>query len=397
VQRVIRYQNFARAKAWYVCQFRHFRNTKVRSDPEPPPDSTLSSELARRCEVRHEPLAGANRWATAASRFIVALAVRQSLNRFVLELYRLTGSGPCDAFGPIAFELLEEMLAFDSALWGTFTLTPGGALAHSLYLHKLPARMMEEYEHLKQYDVLNQQSVAQCGTTLNVSLVQVDGTTHPAMIAHARRWGMEHTLATMILESPLNLYTAVCIYRNATRHPFSERDRRRIERIAPHLVQAWHLNALHFLEGPPAAAPAVPRARAVIDRFGLLHHAEAGLAALFRCEVPDWEGPNVPAPIAAAIRQGAPEFRGNAIVASVLRDLPDKRLLISVRARAPVDALTRREMTVAREFASGKTYKEIAGLLGTSPATVRTQIERIYAKLGVRTKVELVKHVSHPA
>lgn len=320
--------------------------------------------------------------------------MRQNLDHFVLELYRLTGSGPWDAFGPIAFELLEEMLPFDSALWGTFTLTPAGVRVHSQYLHKLPARMMEEYEDVKQYDVLNQQSIAQCGKTLNVSLAQVESATHPAMIAHVRRWGMEHTLATMILESPLNLYTAFCIYRNATRRPFSERDRRRIERIAPHLVQAWHLNALHFLDVPPPAAPAVPRARAVIDRFGVLHHAEAGLAALFRSEVADWEGPNVPAPIAAAFRQGAPEFRGHAIVASVLRELPDKRLMISVRARAPVDALTRREITVAREFASGKTYKEIAGLLSTSPATVRTQIERIYAKLGVRTKVELVKHVS---
>ena len=191
--------------------------------------------------------------------------MRRDLNGFVLELYHLTGSGPWDAFGAIAFALLEEMLAFDSALWGTFTLTPGGARAHSQYLHKLPARMMEEYEDLKQYDVLNQQSVAHCGTTLNVSLAQVESATHPAMIAHARRWGMEHTLATMILESPLNLYTAVCIYRNATRRPFSERDRRRIERIAPHLVQAWHLNAPHFPDNPPAPAPAV--ARVVIDRF----------------------------------------------------------------------------------------------------------------------------------
>lgn len=321
--------------------------------------------------------------------------MRRDLNGFVLELYHLTGSGPWDAFGAIAFGLLEELVAFDSALWGTFTLTPDGARAHSQYLHKLPARMMEEYEDVKQYDVLNQQSIAQCGKTLNVSLAQVESATHPAMIAHARRWGMEHTLATMILESPLNLYTAICIYRNATHRPFSERDRRRIERMAPHLVEAWHLNALHFLDLPPAPEPAVPHARAVIDRFGVLHHAEAGLAALFRREVPDWEGPNVPAPIAAVIRQGASEFKGSAVIASVLRDLPDKRLLIGVRARARVDTLTRREMTVAREFASGKTYKEIAGLLRTSPATVRTQIERIYAKLGVRTKVELVKHLSH--
>jgi DNA-binding NarL/FixJ family response regulator len=48
---------------------------------------------------------------------------------------------------------------------------------------------------------------------------------------------------------------------------------------------------------------------------------------------------------------------------------------------------------VAREFASGKTHKEIAKLFGTSPTTVRTQIQVIYTKLDVRTKVDLVREI----
>jgi hypothetical protein len=79
-------------------------------------------------------------------------AVQRDLDGLVLELCYLAGSSPRDAFGAIAFELLEQMLAFDSALWGPFTVTPGGARAHSQYLHKLPARMLEDYEGLKQYD-----------------------------------------------------------------------------------------------------------------------------------------------------------------------------------------------------------------------------------------------------
>jgi len=79
---------------------------------------------------------------------------------------------------------------------------------------------------------------------------------------------------------------------------------------------------------------------------------------------------------------------------SVLRQLPDQTFVISVRARAPIDALTRRELMVACEFASGKTYKEIAGLFGTSPATVRSQIQNVYAKLGVSTKIDLRKQTS---
>lgn len=320
--------------------------------------------------------------------------VRLDLNRFLLELYRLTGGRPSAEFSASAFELFAGAVGFDSGLWATFTASPDGPRPHSLYLHNLPAGMLDEYERVKQYDTLNQQSVAQCGRTLNVSLAQAETTTHPLMIAHARRWQMEHTLATMILESPLNLYTAFCVYRPAAKRPFSERARALTERIVPHLVQAWHLNELHFLDAPRAHAQPAPRARALIDRFGILHNAEPGLPALFRREVPEWQGPAIPPAMLAMLRDPAKEFRGGAVVVSVLRELPDQRLLITVRARAPVDTLTKREMTVAREFASGKTYKEIAHTLKTSPATVRTQIETVYAKLGVRTKVDLAKQVA---
>lgn len=321
--------------------------------------------------------------------------VKPDLNRLLLELYRLTGSGPSLAFGAAVFNLFADAIGFDSGLWATFTLSPDGPRPHSMYLHNLPARMIEEYEQVKQYDVLNQQSVANCGRTFNVSLDQMEATAHPAIITHARRWGMEHTLATMILESPLNLYTAFCVYRQRTSRAFSERERRITEGVVPHIVQAWHLNELHFLDAPAAPARAAPRARALIDRFGVLHNAEPGLPALLRREMSDWQGPSVPSTVLAALRDGATEFKGRAVVVSLLRELPDGRLLISARARVPVDALTQRERTVARLFAAGKTHKQIAHTLNTSPSTVRTQIQTIYLKLGVRTKIDLATHVAY--
>lgn len=316
-------------------------------------------------------------------------------NEFLLELYRLTGSGPSAAFSAAAFELLNRLLPFHSGLWATFTLGSNGPDEHSLYLHNLSAQMIEEYERVKQYDVLNQQAVAHCGRTFNVTIDDVKDQVHPAMLAHARKWRLEHTLATMILETPVNLYTAFCLYRPAAQRPFSERERQRAEAAVPHLVQAWHLSELRFLAAPSPAPREVPRALALIDRFGIIHNAESGVAPLLRREAPEWQGPSVPAELLEALRQNASQFRGHAIVASVVRQLPDRRLLIAIRARAAVDTLTKRETTVAREFASGKTYKEIAKALKTSPTTVRTQIQTIYMKLGVGTKVDLARHVAH--
>ena len=315
------------------------------------------------------------------------------VSRFLLDLYRLTGSAPSAEFAANSMALFKAAVHIDAGVWGTFTATPSGPLPHWHCLYELPDQMMQEYERVKQHDILNNLAVANCGSTVNVSLTQAEKDAHPDMVAHARRWGMEHTLATMWLESPLNLYTAICVYRSDPGRPFSEDERRFMEALVPHLVQAWHLNAIHFLDAAAGRAHGSRRARGLIDRFGVVHNAEPALPSLLRQEVPDWEGPNIRRPLLAALDQGAPAYKGRTLVVSRLRQLPDSMFIISVRLRTRVDSLTPRELIVARQFASGKTHKDIAGLLGTSPATVRSQLQAVYQKLRVRTKVGLLKHV----
>ena len=316
-----------------------------------------------------------------------------SLSDFLLELYKLTGRGPSLEFSRQAFDLLRTMLTVDSGLWGVFTRTADGPRPHWVYLHDLPPQMLEEYERVKQYDVVNQQAVANVGQTLNVCLKEAEPAAHPSIVAHARRWGMEHTLATMFVELPLNLFTAVCLYRSDPRRAFSEEERQFNEAIVPHLVQAWHLNAVQFLDAPASPATGVPRARAVVDRFGVLYNVEPAFPTLLRRELPGWEGPGLPTDLLPALERKKSEHRSGQLVFSIVRELPENMFLVSLRARAPIDALSPRELMVAREFASGKTHKEIAKLFGTSPTTVRTQIRVIYTKLDVRTKVDLVREV----
>jgi DNA-binding NarL/FixJ family response regulator len=68
-----------------------------------------------------------------------------------------------------------------------------------------------------------------------------------------------------------------------------------------------------------------------------------------------------------------------------------------VRQPAPVHgvpgrlrALTERELEVFRLIARGRSNDEIAAGLVVSPATVKTHVNRILAKLGQRTRVQLV-------
>ena len=62
-------------------------------------------------------------------------------------------------------------------------------------------------------------------------------------------------------------------------------------------------------------------------------------------------------------------------------------------AAEPEAALTAAEARVARAAASGLSNKEIAAALFLSPKTVEFHLGRIFRKLGVRTRVELVRVV----
>jgi DNA-binding CsgD family transcriptional regulator len=57
--------------------------------------------------------------------------------------------------------------------------------------------------------------------------------------------------------------------------------------------------------------------------------------------------------------------------------------------RTPDDALSDRERQVAELVAAGRANKEVAAALFLSRKTVEHTLTRVYAKLGVRSRVEL--------
>lgn len=315
------------------------------------------------------------------------------LGRFLLDLYALAPGTPSAAFCGAALELLQRSVPFDSGLWGIFTRTPGGPRQHSAHLHRIPAQMLVDYERVKQHDIVNQKLIAGPGRTLAVALRRAERRAHPDVVAHARRWGMEHTLATVLLESPVNLYTVIALYRADEARPYTERERRFKQTIMPHLVAAWHMNALQLLDAPERPGSGAPRARAIVDRFGIVHNADPGLADLIRREVPRWEGPTLPPALLGVASGDGQEHHGNAIVVTRVQTLEDGTSVVVLRPRSRVDSLSARERAVAREFAAGRTHTQIAASLGTSPATVRSQLQSVYVKLGVGTKVDLAKRL----
>jgi DNA-binding CsgD family transcriptional regulator len=97
-----------------------------------------------------------------------------------------------------------------------------------------------------------------------------------------------------------------------------------------------------------------------------------------------------------------------AVEAGEVRDQPEDgvlldlsvgriRCLMLVQESSVAVALSPREQQIALMVASGRTNHAIAGSLEISAWTVSTHLRRIYAKLAVSSRAEMVAHLlAHP-
>jgi DNA-binding CsgD family transcriptional regulator len=109
--------------------------------------------------------------------------------------------------------------------------------------------------------------------------------------------------------------------------------------------------------------------------------------------------------LAKAVRAGryAANARDGVLVDAVVGPA---RCLLLVHEPSPFIRLSPREREIARMVADGRTNQAIAGALDISVWTVSTHLRRIFAKLAVCSRAEMVAHVlrlpefshrSHPA
>jgi len=89
------------------------------------------------------------------------------------------------------------------------------------------------------------------------------------------------------------------------------------------------------------------------------------------------------------LRSSAPAIR---VDSDQMTSRPDL-FTLTVQKECRNHRLTRREEEVISHAFSGKTDKEIARALGNSPRTVQQQLQNVYRKLGVRTRMEAVRRL----
>jgi DNA-binding CsgD family transcriptional regulator len=310
----------------------------------------------------------------------------EPFSALVQRWHALALASPGAGFRAAALDAFARVLPFDSAWWGLSSIRPGrlGVLQGDRY--HLPPSFTADWWAMADVDRLGATVREYPGVTILDTGEREAPAAEAAFDARYDLWG---ALSTGEVDERHGLMGFVSLFRGRARTPFDEADRLAVQRLMPHLRQAdrvhWRLAALRHDE--PAAMHV-----AQLDECGFLAHASTEFCAALVDEFPDWAGGAMPVPLAALVQGRTGQWQGRGIEVRAFEVDADGAACCGLALRARIgQGLTPREETVARAYAAGASYKDIAKAHGLSPATVRGYLRSCYDKLGVANKAALAK------
>ncbi|WP_181321981.1 helix-turn-helix transcriptional regulator [Trinickia symbiotica] len=310
------------------------------------------------------------------------------LNPVVLSLYRAAHEVPLAEFQDAALRLVKSYVRLSGCKWGASVIDEQGVLFQSVYFHEDDPEGASTYNEVRNQDRAALWAINHRGQTGNFHFASFYDR-RSAIGDYTHRYRHSNALITGLPSVDDRLIKSVSIYRGDPEDTFSERDRRAVECLVPHLNEA--LTVSRLLAATRFRAGAERQwAVAIMDHAGPLQFADPEFEALVQAEWPSGAVRRIPGNAHAAIMHGdgSTQYTGRTLIMRSTREAGIT--FVRARARLPADGLTQRELSVVQAIARGYTHKEIARLLHLSPATVRNQIQTVHNRLGVGTNAELV-------
>ena len=196
-------------------------------------------------------------------------------------------------------------------------------------------------------------------------------------------------------QSPL-ASLAVFWFPNGTKGPGSEA----LRRVLAHLAESSALALRQFIlrdERLSRMGRSNRGTAALVDTRGTVYSSSYSFRDLISGEFKSADAGRLPfaLPDEAFTEQGL-FSRGSLRFRAVKTPLTPLYLLYARKAQ-PLDDLSPREQEIARVLSAGKTFKSVARQCGIAVSTVANHAARIYRKLGIYRREELVELVRRPA
>lgn len=316
----------------------------------------------------------------------------EKFSNLVLELYRAVNFIAYEDFQKHALQLVESLVQFDSAIWSVVSFSGDTPVINHVQLHDKTSTHIVSMEVIQCWLPLLQLCLESPGHTFVASAM--DPTMSLELRNSTGQYGIAHAAATSLAHDLSGTFTFISIFRRNPAQTYIESDRLLIQSIMPHLIETESRSRIRHMGLTTCVRSERILSLAVTDKTGILYSAEPGFLELIRLEWAHWQGPELPSPMLARLAINVEShYCGSEIV---IEPFPTNKLIfLKARRRNAVDRLSQREASIARLFADGCTYKEIALELRISPATVRSHLGAAYMKLDITNKAELVNVLRH--
>lgn len=314
----------------------------------------------------------------------------KSLATEYADLYRVASSASIDDFPDEVLARLHHWIQFDGAVFGFGASHADTLRISNARVHRRDPEILEDYARVSHADPVTAAFLQHPTYPLVVDAA----TTYrrPANNALAK-FVAHHDLRHLLLfgdggreYGPLRW---IVLYRG-TNQAFEPASAQRLWTAWQHVSCALDLNRAQTLNREEACRPS--RSLALVDSMGAYEALDPAFRALIGSEWPESDGSRLPQSALYAMPKSE-RYVGRAIEI-VFRRI-GSRILCRARSRHQQLNLTAREHQVAAYFAQGRSHKEVARLLHTSPNTVRAQLTQIYRKLGVNDKAALANRLAH--
>jgi DNA-binding CsgD family transcriptional regulator len=174
-------------------------------------------------------------------------------------------------------------------------------------------------------------------------------------------------------------------------------DNTAINRALSHMVEASSLALRHFIQrdewlhnlGRPNRGAA-----AMVDEHGAIYAASQRFMTLLTETFGASHFTTLPCSIPRDALENNGSFTNGQLHFRITREGP--LYILHLRRSLPLDGLSPREREIARALGSGKTFKTVARQYGIAVSTVANHASRIYKKLGIYRREELIEQVRSP-
>lgn len=312
-----------------------------------------------------------------------------AMDAFVADLtrlYRLASSAPVDEFPRRALDLLRDWIEFDGAVFGFGEPASGVIRMDGVCVYNRDQALLPKYAELSRFDPVTRHFVNRPGVIQNVDTQdRYRGRENQPLAAYSKAYDLRHLLLVGDDQPDHRRLRWVVLYRGI-RKAFDACEELRMAAAWRHLACALDLNRARVLD--LHAPPEGRRSLALVSRRGVLEIADRAFMSLARREWRDLSDTRLPPAALKSLLEGVP-YLGRQV--ELHFSGRGEQVVCEARERGAEASLSAREAQVARLYAVGNSYREIAEQLGSSPNTVRVQLARVYQKLDINDKATLAR------